>query len=107
MKKVIKTTVIFIIIFGFFLSLNSGLRLDSAELVFQSLIFAFLTLLLIFRPWLKKVFIVLSLILFIFMVIFFILDFISVANFFGSLAFGILIISGLFYLPKVFKKGYI
>lgn len=107
MKKVIKTTVIFIIILGFFLLLNSGLRFDSAESVFQSLIFALLTLLLILRPWLKKVFIVLSLILFVFMVIFFILDFISVANFFGSLAFGILIISGLFYLPKVLKKGYI
>lgn len=107
MKKVIKTTVIFIIILGFFLLLNSELRFDSAESVFQSLIFALLTLLLILRPWLKKVSITLSLILFVFMVIFFILDFIPVANFFGSLAFGILIISGLFYLPKVLKKGYI
>lgn len=107
MKKVIKTTVIFIIILGFFLFLNSGLRFDSTESVFQSLIFALLTLLLILHPRLKKVFIVLSLILFVLMVIFFVLNFIPIANFFGSLAFGILIISGLFYLPKVLKNGYI
>lgn len=107
MKKTIKKIVIFVILFGFFLLFNSGLRFDSAESVFQSLIFALLTLLLILHPRLKKVFIVLSLILFVLMVIFFVLNFIPIANFFGSLAFGILIISGLFYLPKVLKKDYI
>lgn len=107
MKKAIKTLSLSVIPLGFFFLFNSGLRFDSAESVFQSLIFALLTLLLILHPRLKKIFIVLSLILFVLMVIFFVLNFIHIANFFGSLAFGILIISGLFYLPKVLKEGYI
>ena len=107
MKKAIKTLSISVILLGFFLLFNSGLRFDSFESIFQAFIFTLLTLLLIFHFWLKKVSIILSLILFILMVIFFILDSISIANFFGSLAFGILIISGLFYLPKVLKEGYI
>ena len=98
---------LFVVLLGFFLLFNSGFRLDSFESLFQSFIFTLLTLLLIFYPWLKKVFIIFSLILFILMVIFFILNFIPIANYFGSLAFGILIISGLFYLPKILKKGYI
>lgn len=107
MKKTIKILSLFVILLGFFLLFNSGLRFDSFESLFQTFIFTLLTLILIFHSWLKKVFIILSLILFILMIIFFILDSIYIANFFGSLAFGILIISGLFYLPKVLKNGYI
>lgn len=107
MKKTIKKIIIFVILFGFFVLFNSGLRLDSFESLFQTFIFALLALFLIFHSWLKKVSMILSVVLFILMVIFFILDSISAANFFGSLAFGILIISGLFYLPTILKKGYI
>lgn len=107
MKKTIKSIILFILVFGFFLVFNSGLKFNSWESLFQTFIFTLLTQILIFHPWLKKGFIILSLILFIFMVIFFTLDFISVANFFGSLGFGILIISSLFYIPKILKYGYI
>lgn len=107
MKKAIKIVILFIIIFGFFLIFNSGLKFDSWESLFQTLVFTLMIMFLIFQPWLKKTFVILSLILFIVMVIFFTLDFINIANFFGSLGFGIFIISSLFYMPKFIKYGYI
>lgn len=107
MKKAFKNITLFLLIFGFFLIFNSGFKFDFGESQFQTLVFTLMTLLLIFQPWLKKVFVILSLILFIFMVIFFTLDLISVADFFGSLGFGIFIISGLFYLPRLLKYGHI
>jgi hypothetical protein len=107
MKKRIKKIVLIFSVFGFFFVFNSGLRFDSWESLFQTLVFTAVTLFLIFQPWIKKVFVILSLILFIFMVIFFTLCFISVAELFGSLGFGIFIISVLFYLPGLLKYGHI
>ena len=107
MKKTIKIITLFLFVFGFFLILNSGFRFDSLDSLFQTLFFTLLTLLLIFQPWLKIAGVVLSVILFIIMAVFFTLDFIDIANFFGSLGFGILIISSLFYLPNLLKHGYI
>lgn len=58
-------------------------------------------------PYLKSVFIIISNISFLIMVIFFVLNLPDIANIFGSLGFGILIIASLFYLPQLFKYGYI
>lgn len=107
MKKIVKKIILYSFVFGFFLMLNSGFKFDSPGSLFQTFIFTLITLLLIFQPWLKKSFVVLSMILFIIMVIFFTLDFINIANFFGSLGFGILIISSLFYIPKLLKYGHL
>lgn len=107
MKKVIKRITLSLFVFGFFLILNSGFKFDPWDSLFQTLFFTLMTLLLIFKTWLKKVFVILSAILLVIMVVFFILDFIDIANFFGSLGFGIFIISSLFYLPKLLKYGYI
>lgn len=107
MKKLSKNTVIFILILSFFLLFNSGFRSDKLESLFQSLVFTLVLLSLIFQPWLKKAFVILSLILYVFMIILFTLDYIPIANVFGSLGFGILIISGIFCLPKLLKYGYI
>lgn len=107
MIKAIKKITLFLFFFGFFLILNSGFKFDSWDSLFQTLFFTLMTLLLISQPWLKKVFIILSVILFVMMVVFFIFDLINVANFFGSLGFGVLIISGLFYLQRLLKHGYL
>lgn len=111
MKKVIKRITlylfIFVFVFGFFLMLNSGFKFDSPDSVFQTLFFTLITLLLIFQLWLKKVFVILSVVLFVIMVVFFTLDFIDIANFFGTLGFGTLIILSLFYIPKLFKYGHV
>lgn len=87
--------------------LNSGFKFDSWDSLFQTLFFTLITMILVFQPRLKKAFVILSVMLFIIMVVFSILDIIDIANFFGSLGFGILIISSLFYLPKLLKHGYI
>jgi len=107
MKKAIKKIALYLFIFGFFLMLNAGFKLDSLDSLFQTLFFTLIMLLLLSQPHLKKAFVILSVILFVIMVVFFILNFIDTANFFGSLGFGILIISGLFYLPKLLKYGHI
>lgn len=107
MKKAIKNVMLPLFVFGFFLLFNSGLKFDDWSSISQTLVFTLSTLLLINKPWLKKAFVILSIILFIFMVVFFTLDFINIANFFGSLGFGILIISGIFYLPQLLKYGHI
>lgn len=107
MKKAIKKLALYLFVFGFFLILNSGFRFDAWDSLFQTLFFTLMTLLLIFQPWLKKAFIILSVVLFIIMVVFFTLDSVDIANFFGSLGFGILILSSFFYLPKLIKYGHI
>lgn len=107
MKKTIKKIILYLFVFGFFFTLNSGFRFDSWDSLFQTLFFTLMTLLLISKPVLKKAFTTLSVILFVIMVIFFTLDFINIANFFGSLGFGILIISSLFYIPRLLKYGHV
>lgn len=107
MKKAIKSITLYLFVFGFFLMLNSGFKFDSLDSLFQTLFFTLMTLLLIYQPWLKKAFVIFSMILFVIMVVSFTLNFIDIANFFGSLGFGTLIISSLFYLPRLLKYGYI
>lgn len=107
MKKAIKNVMLPLFVFGFFLLFNSGLKFDDWSSISQTLVFTLSTLLLINKPWLKNVFVILSLVLFIFTGIFFTLDLILIAEFFGSLGFGILIISGIFYSPQLLKHGYI
>lgn len=107
MKKAIKSIILYLFVFGFFLMLNSGFKFDSLDSLFQTIFFTLMTLLLIFQTWLRQGFVILSIILLVIMVVFFTLDFIDIANFFGSLGFGTLIISSLFYLPKLLKYGYV
>jgi len=107
MKKIIKKTITSLIVFVFFLFLNSGFRFDDWQSIFQNVVFSSVTLALIYQPILKKGFVLLSLSMLALTSIFFVLGYILVANAFGILGFGIMIISGLFYLPKLFKDGYI
>lgn len=105
--KIIKKTFYFFGVFGFFWMLNSGFSFDSWISLFQTILFTLITITLFSRSWLKNVFIVLAMVLLIIMVIFFTLNLIDIANFFGSLGFGILLISSLFYLPELIKHGHI
>lgn len=107
MKKAIKNVMLPLFVFGFFLLFNSGLKFDDWSSISQTLVFTLSTLILINKPWLKEIFMILSLVLFIFTGIFFTLDLNLITEFFGSLGFGILIISGIFYLPQLLKHGYI
>jgi len=107
MKKIIKVVIIYFIIFAFFLLSNSGLILDDWQSIFQNIVFSAITLALIYQPNLKKGFVILSLLLLTLTGLFFVLDYIFVADAFGTLGFGIIVISGLFYIPRLFKDGHI
>lgn len=125
--KYIKAILLFIILFGFYLYINSDLILRIDYLFLESLIFTIVSEALIFRPSLRLIFILISVVLFIIMIVLFVCSSLEAlmtgilaeanltaeyslvvqANFFGSLAFGIFLISLIFYLPQLIKKGYI
>lgn len=107
MKKLIKKTVLIFLLSFFFLALNSGFVLSDFISIIQTIFFILITLILLYKPKLKKCFVVVSLICLSIMVVFFTAYLIDVANFFGSLGFGILLISSLFYLPQLLKHGHI
>lgn len=112
--KYIKYFLTFMLLLIFFVAFNTSLDFKLNAGFIEALIFAFVTTLLIFHPQLKRLTLIISNILFIIMAILFLpgqsynmLTLIDSANFFASLGFGILIISLIFYLPQIIKKGYI
>lgn len=125
--KYINFFLLFIVLFAFYFFINSNLLFKINSLFLESLIFAIVTEILIFRPSLRLIFILISFLLFIVMIVIFVFSSVEAlmegtlasssitanhilviqANFFGSLSFGIFIISLVFYLPQIVKNGYI
>lgn len=98
---------IFLILLLSFFFLNTNLTDGINLFPFDVIIFTIVTEILIFYSSSKLFFITISNILFFIMAIFFILDLVEIANIFGIFGFGILIITTVFYLPQLFKYGYI
>lgn len=105
--NLVKKLLLFLLLLFFFLAINTNLSFELDVSFYQSVIFALVAETLFIWPGLKIIFVILSLVLFTVMLAFFIFgtEFIELANFFGSLAYGIFIISALFYLSKLFKEG--
>ena len=105
--SLVKKLLLFLLLLFFFLVINTNLSFKLDVNFYQAVIFTLAGETLFIWPNLKIIFIAASLVLFAVMISFFILgmEFIGLANFFGSLAYGIFIISALFYLPKLFKDG--
>lgn len=55
----------------------------------------------------RKYSLILSLSSLFLMIVFYLIGQLDTANWFGSLGFGLLVITVIFYLPELFKKGYI
>lgn len=109
MIKVVKTTLLFILIWAFFWFINNGFNPDLDYSQLQTLIFAVTTVILIKRNTLRLATATLAIILLIIMALLSVSfpKTIDAANFFGTLGFGILIISSLFYIPQLIKQGFI
>lgn len=103
----IKYTFLFIILFIFFIIINTNLSLKLDKSFLESIIFASITELLFIWSNLKFIFIIIANLMFSIMVVFFVFGFIETANIVGTLAFGILLITLIFYLPQLIKNGYI
>lgn len=112
--KYIKISAIFTLLLAVFIPINTSLDFKINEGFIEAVIFAMVTELLIFQPKIKFLILIISNILFTIMVVFFLfghinsdLMLIDTANTFASLGFGMLILSVIFYLPQIFKRGYI
>ncbi len=98
---------IFVLLYIFFFIIDINLSESISILPLEIFIFALVTEILIFRSYLRLAFIIAANISLLLMIILFVLGLTDVANIFGSLGFGIFIITAFFYLPQLVKYGYI
>lgn len=109
MKKLgyLKYPAVFILLLAFFYILEINISEGVYYLPLEAAVFAIISEIMIFKPAFKHIFIVLANVLFLLMMGFFVMNRLSIANIFGSLGFGILMISAVFYLTRLIKQGYI
>lgn len=109
MKKLryLKYPAVFILLLTFFYILEINISEGAYYLPLEAAVFAIISEIMIFKPAFKRIFIVLANVLFLLMMGFFVMNRLNTANIFGSLGFGILMISAVFYLPRLFKQGHL
>lgn len=98
---------LFPIILVIFLFINTDMSFRINQNLLQAVTFSLVAYLLILRSSYKKFFLIISNSFLVFMAMFFIFNNIELANFFGSLGFGIFLLSLIFYIPQIVKSGYI
>lgn len=106
-RKIIKFLIIFTLSLPVLLFLHTGLLLDSPIKNVQVIFFTLSLGSSIVWPTFRKYILLLTIILIIGMVIFYILDIMYWANNLGSTAFGLVILVILSYFPELIKEGYI
>lgn len=105
--KTLRILFIFILLVPLFYVLDLTAAAEKIPLPLEVSVFALTGATLIFWPAAKQSFIFASNALFLIMAVFFMLDLPDTANIFGSLGFGILVITAIFYLPSLFKQGHL
>lgn len=106
-KNYIKGTIIFfvsIFLFSFLEFESSIIKIDT---LIKPMIFAATLSISIVLPKLRKIILFLSLLLLAVMVLIYLFNMIEIANWIGSLGFGMLFIILATYLPKLLERGYI
>ena len=106
-KNYIKGTIIFfvsIFIFSFLEFESSIIKIDT---FIQPLIFAATLSISLCLPQLKKIVLAVSLLLLAVMILIYLFNMIEIANWIGSLGFGMLFVILSTYLPELLKRGYI
>lgn len=106
-KNIIKVLKFLLLIFPVMFFLNSGFSLDLNWKVVQAVIFTIIFTVIIIWPQVKKFVFYLSLVLIIFMAIFYTLRLIELADITGSTGIGLIMINLVAYLPQLVKLGYI
>lgn len=105
--KKAKYIIVFILLLLFFSIIDANLSGNINILPVEIFAFALITEILIFWQYFRLVFIICANILFLLMIILFVFNMPEVANVFGSLGFGIFLITALSYLPQLIKYGHI
>lgn len=104
-KKMILIPVLIIIFSFVFTVLNTGLELKRFDQIIQPLIFALSITICILYSNFRKYFINASLCLLLAMVLTYMFNMLEIANWLGSLGFGILFITIMSYLPQLIRRG--
>lgn len=109
MKKLryLKYPFVFVLLMVFFYILEVDISEGAKYVPLEAAVFALISEILIFKPSFKRISLVLANVLFLLMMGFFVINRLSTANIFGSLGFGILIITAVSYLPRLFKQGHL
>lgn len=106
-KKIITGCISIIILTIVFILLYSGGEVARIDQIFSPFIFALTAVTSVLIPHARKILLVTSLSLLSAMILTYLLNMIDVANWLGSLGFGIILVVSVTYLPQFIKKGYI
>lgn len=107
MFKIIQGIIIFIVSLFVFYFLEFESSLAKVESLIQPLFFAATLSICIIRPHFRKIILIASAILLAVMIFTYLFNQLNIANWVGSLGFGILIVTIASYIPELVKKGYI
>lgn len=104
-KKMILIPILIVIFTFVFTALNTGLDLKRFNQIIQPLIFALSITICILYSNFRKYLINASVVLLLSMVLTYMFNMLEIANWLGSLGFGMLFITIMSYLPQLIKKG--
>lgn len=106
-KLLIWVSLLFTATFIIFTFLDIGLTFDNPIKLINPVLFAGSLIIAIFLPLYRRFLLYGSVVLLICMAIFYLFNQLELANWIGSLGFGILVITIVSYCPNFIKKGYI
>lgn len=104
---VLKIIAIFIFFTLFFILIDGEWPVENFYKIIQPLIFSLSVLIIILKPSLKKNLLFISGSMLLLMIIFYLFNQLMIANWIGSLGFGIVVITIAGYLPEIIQRGYI
>lgn len=107
MFKVVQGIIIFTVSLFVFYFLEFESSLAKVESLIQPLFFAASLAICIIRPHFRKIILIASVILLAVMIFTYLFNQINIANWIGSLGFGMLFIILATYLPELLRRGYI
>lgn len=105
--KIIKFTILSPILMVFFNFLEYGLVWNRLDQFIYPIILTVITYAILFIPKLRKLSLIVSFILFLSMILFYLINQLSLSDSFGSFGFSLLLITLTVYLPQMIKKGFI
>lgn len=106
LSKILIAIMILIISFPIFIWLENGLAIKGSSDLIKPVIFSF-SASFAYINFKRRLLLILSMIMLFIMVIFYLFWQIDLANWFGSLGFGMLVIYTLGHIPQLLKKGYV
>lgn len=103
----LRAIAIFIFFTLFFILIDGEWPIENFYKSIRSLIFSLSVLAIILNPSIKKSLLFISGLMLILMIIFYLLNQLMIADWIGSLGFGIVAITIAGYLPELIRRGYI